>query len=50
MAGVSEVRNDVYEWDVRDVKRERELATELAKPHHTRGRLRMCPGKNDEGK
>jgi hypothetical protein len=43
MAGVSEVRNDVYEWDVRDVKRERALATELAKPHHTRGRLRNVP-------
>jgi beta-phosphoglucomutase-like phosphatase (HAD superfamily) len=47
---VDSVLNDIYERDVSDVKGVRELAAELAKPHHAGPRFRVCSLKNDERK
>jgi hypothetical protein len=47
---MNKVRNDIHERDVSDVNLVRELAAELAKPHHAGPRFRVCSGENDERK
>jgi hypothetical protein len=50
VAAMNKVRNDIHERDVSDVNGVRELAAELAKPHHAGPRFRVCSGENDERK